>query len=281
MAVHYEVKGRVAYVTIEGRGEYNLFNPELVYRPLKGALERLRDDPEVWVGVVSAPPEKKAFTYGGDVKSVSAVRNKVDDPAAARGYVLSKERVFRHNYGQDEWGGLLKQGELHLYKPMIFAINGSCIGAGMLLMMANADYAVATPDARFGLLELKHGIGAGGGHAQQLTRQLPWRVAMDMILRCRFMGAEEALRFGLVNEIAPKEQLLAAATRIAEEFAEMPPLHVQAVKRIAMYSRDVPASAMWFPGNLMSAFMQDAPDSKEGPKAFAEKRKARYTGKLE
>ena len=282
MAVHYEVKDRIAQIVIDGRGDYNLFNPDMVYRPLKKTLEDFRDDPEAWVGVVSAPQDKKVFTYGGDVKSVAAIRNKTagdDDPT--RGYNLSKERLFRHAYAQNEWTGVLRVGALELYKPLIFAIHGSCIGAGMIFLMANADYAVVTPDARFGMLELKHGIGGGGGGAEQLLSQLPWRVALDMMLRARFMHAEEALRIGFVNEIVPKEELLAAANRVAEDYAAMPPLHVQSVKRMAMYSRDLPASAMRFPGMLMSAIMQDTPDSLEGPKAFAEKRKANYTGKME
>jgi enoyl-CoA hydratase/carnithine racemase len=282
--IHYEVKGRIAHIVIDGRGDYNIFNPDVVYEPLKATMEKFRDDPDVWVGVVSVPPEKKVFTYGGDVKSVSAIRNRTqgeDNPA--RGYApAGKQRIFRHDHGDHAWSPyLLRVGEMELFKPLVFAVQGSCIGAGMLLLAAKADYAVVTPDVRFGMLELKHAIGGGGGLAQQLLSQLPWRIAMDMILRARFMYAEEALRLGFVNEIAPKEELLDAAFRIAEDYAAMPPLHVQAVKRMALYSRDLPASAMAFPGMLMSALMQDTPDSKEGPKAFAEKRKANYTGKME
>ena len=282
MTIHYKVKDRIAQIVIDGRGDYNLYNPDMVYRPLKKTLEDFRDDPEVWVGVVSAPLDKKVFTYGGDVKSVSAVLNKtVGDDDPDRGYNLSMERVFRHAYAQNEWTHVLRVGEMELYKPLVFAVHGSCIGAGMLLMMAQSDYTVVTPDARFGVLELKHGVGGGGGLAQQLLSQLPWRIALDMMLRARFMHAEEALRIGFVNEVAPKEELLVAANRVAEDYAAMPPLHVQSVKRMAMYSRDLPASAMRFPGMLMSAIMQDTPDSLEGPKAFAEKRKANYTGKME
>jgi enoyl-CoA hydratase/carnithine racemase len=282
VAIHYEVKDRIAQIVIDGRGDYNLFNPDMVYLPLKKTLEAFRDDPEVWVAVVSAPQDKKVFTYGGDVKSVSAILNEtVGDADPDRGYNLSRERIFRHAYAQLEWTGVLTVGALELYKPLIFAVHGSCIGAGMLLMATNADYTVVTPDARFGLTELKHGVGGGGGLGQQMLSQLPWRIAMDMVVRARFMYAEEALRIGFVNEVVPKEELLAAAQRVAEDYAAMPPLHVQAVKRMALYSRDLPASAMAFPGMLMSALMQDTPDSKEGPKAFAEKRKANYTGKME
>ncbi len=282
MPIHYEVKDRIAQIVIDGRGDYNLFNPDMVYRPLKQTLERFRDDSEAWVAVVSAPQDKKVFTYGGDVKSVAAIRNKtVGEADPDRGYNLSKERLFRHEYAQNEWTGVLRVGALQLYKPLVFAVHGSCIGAGMIFMMANADYAVVTPDARFGMLELKHGIGGGGGGSHELLRQLPWRIAFDMMLRARFMHAEEALRIGFVNEIVPKEELLAAANRVAADYAAMPPLHVQSVKRMALFSRDLPASAMQFPGMLMSAIMQDTPDSREGPKAFAEKRKANYTGKME
>jgi enoyl-CoA hydratase/carnithine racemase len=281
MPIQYEVKDRIAQIVIDGRGDYNLFNPDMVYLPLKKTLEDFRDDPEAWVGVISAPPDKKAFTYGGDVKSVSAIRNKsVGDDDPDRGYNLSKDRLFRHNYAQNEWTSVFNANAMQLYKPLIFAIHGSCIGAGMIIMMGQSVYTVVTPDARFGMLELKHGIGGGGGGGSLLS-QFPWRIAMDMMLRARFMYAEEALRLGFVNEVVEKEELLEAAQRVAEDYAAMPPLHVQAVRRMALYSRDLPASAMAFPGMLMSALMQDTPDSKEGPKAFAEKRKAKYTGKME
>jgi enoyl-CoA hydratase/carnithine racemase len=279
--IHYELKDHIAHIVIEGRGDYNLLNPDMVYRPLKKTLEDFRDNPDAWVGIVSAPQDKKVFSYGGDVKSVAAIRNKtVGDASPDRGYNFSKERLFRHDYAQNEWSGILRVGYLELYKPLIFAIHGSCIGGSMGIMMANSDYTVVTPDARFGGVAMRHGIGGGGGGGGLLS-QLPWRIAMDMMLRSRFMYAEEALRIGFVNEIVPKEQLLEAANRVAEDYAAMPPLHVQAVKRMAIYSRDLPASAMAFPGMLMSALMQDLPDSKEGPKAFAEKRKANYTGKME
>ena len=63
MPVHYEVRDRIAFISIEGRGPYNLFNPDQVYVPLKQTLLDFRDDPEVWVGVVSVPEEKKVFSY--------------------------------------------------------------------------------------------------------------------------------------------------------------------------------------------------------------------------
>ena len=138
MPIDYEVKDRIAHIVVDGRGDYNLFNPDMVYLPLKKTLEEFRDDPEAWVGVISAPPDKKAFTYGGDVKSVSAIRNKsVGDDDPDRGYNLSKDRLFRHAYAQNEWTSVFSASGLQLYKPLIFAIHGSCIGAGMIIMMGS------------------------------------------------------------------------------------------------------------------------------------------------
>jgi enoyl-CoA hydratase/carnithine racemase len=95
------------------------------------------------------------------------------------------------------------------------------------------------------------------------------------------MDAEEALRYGFINEIVPREQLSSSAMAIAEEFASMPPLGVQASKRLAIMSREMPMESSRWVADLYTALIGDTThDAKEGPRAFVEKRKPMYTGEL-
>ena len=80
MPVHYEVKGRIGHIQLEGRGDYNVFSPDYVYNPFHDALTAYRQDPEVWVVIVSAVAGRKAFTYGGDIQSLDALAGGDDEP---------------------------------------------------------------------------------------------------------------------------------------------------------------------------------------------------------
>ena len=283
MSVDYEEQDRIAVITIDGIGPYNLFSPDEVYEPLVAAIERFRDDPEMWTALIQAPPEKEAFTYGGHIGSVNELKN--SPTGEHRGYKFAKaERIFRpedKSLGIQSWRHILHFNGLKVYKPIVFAVHGPCIGAGTLLVNSLADHVVASETASFGLVELRWGIGGGGGAGAQMRWDLPWRIAMDMVLRGRQMDAEEALRYGFVNQVVPREQVHAAAMEIAEDFVSLPPLAVQATKRVAILSRESPTEATRLISDLYTALIGDTThDAKEGPKAFVEKRKPRFTGEL-
>ena len=91
MPVHYNVKGRVGHIQLEGRGDYNVFSPEYIYNPLHDALTAYRQDPEVWVVIISAVAGRKAFTYGGDIQSLDALAN--DHEFLLRGDVFTRDLV--------------------------------------------------------------------------------------------------------------------------------------------------------------------------------------------
>ena len=278
MPIHYEKNGRIGHIQLEGRGDYNVFSPEFIYNPLHDALAEYRQDPEVWVVVISAVPGKKAFTYGGDIESLDAMAG--DGEAPTRGYEGGEHRIWWPN--RDPRTEQLFTDELKLNKPVIFAIGGDCIGAGTLLMMSLADIAVAAEGARFGLVEIKPAIGPVTSWGEALlTRQLPWRIAMEMLMTGRMMQAEEALGYGFVNRVVPPSEVIDVAMEYAEQIAANPPLHVQASKMLAKHCREMPFAAGLLQGDLMGAVLRRVPDSKEGPRAFLEKRKPDYTGKPE
>ena len=278
MPVQYEKKGRIGHIRLDGRGDYNVFSPEFIYNPLHDALSDYIQDPEQWVVIISAVPGKKAFTYGGDIQSLDALAQRKG--SGTRGYEGGDNRVWRPNL--DQRTEQLFNDELKCNKPVVFAIGGDCIGAGTLLLMSLADIVVSAEGARFGLPEIKPAIGPITSWAEALiTRQLPWRIAMELLLTGRMMPAEEALRLGFINRVAAADQVMDAAMEYAEQIAANPPLHVQGSKMLAKKCREIPFSAGLLQGDLMGEVLKHIPDSKEGPRAFMEKRKPEYTGKTE
>ncbi len=287
MTIRYEVVGHIAEIEIDGIGVHNLYSPDEVYVPLAETFLRFRDDPEAWCALVHVPEDKDAFTYGGHLGAMDEVWNEDadrDKQEGVRGYRLpsSFDRVFRPHAPSDEvfsWSQLLLEVDgAKIYKPMVFAVAGPCYGAGMLIVDANADYVVAAPETRFGLVEMRWGQGS---FASGVVRSLPWRIAMDLALRGRIMEAEEALRHGFVNTIVPRSDVIAEARKIVADFASVPPLDAQMSKRLAILGREHPDHVMRSMRDLYYAAGFSKHDAKEGVRAFAEKRKPVYTGKPE
>ena len=146
-------------------------------------------------------------------------------------------------------------------------------------MVLSCDIAVAAEHARFALPEPRVGLMAAAGGVHRLPRQIPQKIAMGMILTGKQLTAEEAHRFGLVNEVVPMSELKSTAERWAKEVMECSPLSVRASKEAAMMGLDLPLEAAI--NNQYYAFQQMmySEDFMEGPKAFAEKRPPQWKGK--
>ena len=213
MPVHYEVRDHIAYIVIEGRREGNLFSPDSVYRPLTRVLDEYVNDSDARCAVVSAHPDKKAFSYGGDIDAIDAAAT--GDSEGGGGYPDRKKSPRYDSYRSPYGGVFTGPGMLDLPKPMVFAVNGLCLGAGTLVLMTLGDIIVASEDAEFGLTEVKlagpmPGLGAG-----MMTRQLPWRIALELLMTGRRFNTDEALRWGFINHVVPKSEVLPKAIQIA------------------------------------------------------------------
>ena len=165
---------------------------------------------------------------------------------------------------------LLNRG-LEMWKPVVAAINGYCLGGGLTLMLAT-DLRVAVPTATFGLSEVKRGVVAANGGTQRLIEQLPRAIAMEVLLTGERFSADMALRWGLINKIVQPQDLLDTACDYALKIAKNAPLAVQATKELALRAREMSLSEGLRMEQFTNRMLSQTEDAKEGRAAFKEKR---------
>ena len=210
----YEKRGRIAYVTLNRPEVMNALHLE-AHLELAEIWEDFRDDPDAWVAILTGAGER-AFSAGNDLK-VTAERT------ANGGDVQGEARA--------PFGRITR--DFDCPKPIIAAVNGVAVGGGLELALA-CDIIIAADHARFGLPEPRVGLFAGAGGVHRLARQLPFKLALGLLLTGRIFGADEAHRIGLVNEVVPRADLMPAAERWAGEILECSPLSVQLTKEAAL-----------------------------------------------
>jgi enoyl-CoA hydratase len=164
-----------------------------------------------------------------------------------------------------------------LRKPIVAVVNGDCLGGGCE-MLQQTDIRIAEEHARFGVPEARRGLIAGAGSTMRLKRQIPYAVAMEMLITGRILTAEEALRWGLVTHVVPKGEGLAKGLEIADLIAANAPLSVAASKASAVETGWLPESEALPIEMGWAAKVTRSDDAKEGMKAFVEKRAPRFTG---
>ena len=263
MAIDFDLhEGGIAVVTINRPERANALDVEH-FKLLTAAWERVRDDQAVRVAIVTGAGTK-AFCAGGDMKASAASGQKNATPP------LSEFWFTQRN-------GVLSRG-LDIWKPVIAAVNGHCIAGGMHLLMAT-DIRVAAPNASFALTEATRGVMAVNGGTQRILSQVPYAIGMEMMLTGKAIDAEKALQYGFVNCIVPQDKLLETAMDYARRIAEFPPLHLQAAKEMMLRSRDMSLADGMRMEQFVSYLLASTEDGKEGPKAFAEKRKPNYKGR--
>ncbi len=165
-----------------------------------------------------------------------------------------------------------------LTKPLIAAVEGAAIAGGTEILQAT-DIRVAGRSARFGVSEARWGLFPLGGSAVRLVRQVPYAVAADILLTGRHITADEALRIGLISHVVEDGQALAKALEIADMIAANGPLAVQAILATIRQTEGMPENeAFAVEARLgMAVFMSE--DAREGPRAFAAKRKPNFRGR--
>jgi E-phenylitaconyl-CoA hydratase len=257
MPVDFELDEGIALITLNRPDQLNALDAE-AYAQLSEAWIRVRDDPDVRVAIVTGAGER-SFTTGADLKSY------VGSPDALASFWLTQQ------------GQLLNRG-LEVWKPVIAAVNGYCLGGGMTLLLAT-DIRVAAEHASFGLLEVKRGVIAGNGGTQRVLQQLPYAIGMELLLTGDRFDAETAARWGLVNRVVSADSLLDVAFDYARRIAANAPLAVQAAKELAVRSRDMDLATGLRLEQAMNRLLQFTEDAAEGPAAFTEKREPKFEGR--
>jgi E-phenylitaconyl-CoA hydratase len=257
MAIDFERAGGVATITINRPERLNAMDAEH-YRLLSEAWVEVRDDPAVRVAIVTGAGDR-AFSVGADLKSF------INAPDGLDAFWLTQ---------RDQ---LLNRG-LEVWKPVIAAVNGYCLGGGMTLLMGT-DLRVAAETASFGLSEVKRGVIPGNGGSQRVLRQLPHAIGMEMLLTGEPIDAGTAARWGLVNRVVPPADLLDSAQELAARIAANGPLAVQAAKELALRSYDTDVDTGLRFEQTILRLLQFSADAAEGPAAFAAKRPPRFEGR--
>ena len=163
-------------------------------------------------------------------------------------------------------------------KPVIAAINGYAIGGGLELALA-CDIRIAADHAQLGLREVTQGIIPGAGGTQRLPRLIPFGLALELLITGDLINAQEAYRVGLVTRVVPLPELMATAHGLAQRINENAPLAVRAAKEAAYKGIQMHLDEGMRFETLLQSKVRQSEDSKEGPRAFAEKRKPMYKGR--
>jgi len=163
-------------------------------------------------------------------------------------------------------------------KPLIAAVEGYALAGGFELALA-CDLIVAAETAKFGLPEVKRGLVANAGGVVRLPRQLPYRIALELVLTGAMVPAAEMHARGLINRIVPQGQALEAARELARAISENGPMAVPVSKQVMREQQDWPSSEMFQRQDVLTQPIFKSADAQEGARAFAEKRKPVWTGK--
>jgi crotonobetainyl-CoA hydratase len=256
--IRCERRGAVLEVTID-RPKANAIDAA-TSRIMGDVFAGFRDDDALRVAILTAAGDR-FFCPGWDLKAAAA-----GEPPDA-------------DYGVGGFGGLQQLPGLN--KPVIGAINGLAFGGGFEIALS-CDLLIVAEHATFALPEINSGTVADAASIK-LPRRIPFHVAMDLLLTGRRIDAQEAMRWGLVNEVVPAAQLMSRARELAVQLAEGPPLVFAAIKEIIRETAHLPIEQAFEQVTRRKLPTVDrlysSEDQKEGARAFAEKRKPVWRGR--
>jgi len=255
MALLYEKKEKIAYITLNRPEAMNAFDPD-TFKELSTALIDFRDDDNLGVVIITGAGDK-AFAAGADIKTIIPW--------------LAEHPLYWQKIPSIMRG-------LELYKPTIAAVNGLALGGGLELVLA-CDIRVASENAKFGVPEVTLGLIPGWGGTQRLPRCIPWAIAAEMLFTGKPINAQDAYRLGLVNRVVPLAELIPTAEAIAKDILSVGPLALRAAKQAMVRGTGVSLEeGLNIEADLeVPLFVSE--DLAEGRKAFMEKRKAEFKGK--
>jgi enoyl-CoA hydratase/carnithine racemase len=248
-------RAHVALVTLNRPEARNAINSDLA-NAFKRIYRDIESDPDIWIAVLAGAGG--AFCAGADLKEIAA--------GNIRGLLEACE------------GGINEFIRQKQAKPWIAAVNGFALGGGTEFALS-CDMIVAGEGASFGLPEVKRGVMALGGGIMGLPRVMPRNIALEYIATGAPISAQRAYELGFANRVVPAEKVLEEALKLAEAISENSPYCVRESLKIARRVPDLDKDQLWEICLAANERLQKSEDFREGPKAFAEKRKPNWTGR--
>ena len=248
-----ETDGHVMIVTLNRPEVRNALHADASHE-LGAVFDAFEADPDLWIAIVTGAGDK-AFCAGADLRTPM---DRSKPPVPESGFAGLVWRFDRK-------------------KPVIAAVNGQAMGGGFETALAS-DIIIAADSATFGLTEPRVGLAALGGGIQRIVQELGPKRAHALLLTAKKITAQEAADLGLVAEVVPADELLATARRWADEILECSPASIMATKAVirSYVNEGLEASNKGMFAIPEVKGLLTGPDAREGPKAFAEKRKPQW-----
>lgn len=265
--VLFEKRDHVAYITLNRPEVHNALDFEM------GALldeiwDEYNEDKNLRCAILTGAGEK-SFCSGADLAKATTLFNGSRDPENDYERRVLEDGEFRYR-------AVLRKPRVT--KPIIAAINGTAIAGGMEFLYAT-DIRVASENAKFGLQEVKWAVFPSGGSTVKLPMHFSYARAMEVLLTGELITAQQALEWGFLNKVVAPDKVLEAAEAYATKIARNGPLAVQAVKESVLATLGRPMEeALDIEHKIAEEKVMGTKDSREGPKAFKEKREPNYTG---
>lgn len=263
MGIRLEVQGHIATVTLDRPEKLNALDSAMRSQ-LTDAWCEVRNNPDIWVAILTGTGTR-AFSAGIDLKEYG--RSATGDGGS---------ELWTNSFWVQDGSGFLET-DLNIRKPILAAIEGHCLGAGLTLALAS-DLRIAATTARFAYPEAKWGVSTVAG-ALRLPRIVSLGLAFEMLLAGDAIDAERAYQSGLVNRLVPEGQALPEAMALAERLCQNAPLAVQATKETILRGLTLPFNDAWRLGEGLRRAVQDTEDFREGMLSFRDKRPPEYRGK--
>jgi enoyl-CoA hydratase len=259
-----EREGPVVVLTMNRPERKNALTIDMIIR-MADAWDMIDGDDEIRCAILTGAGS--AYCVGGDMSDgwmaggghrdpIIEARMKDDPSVIGKGLLLTR------------W----------LRKPLIAAVNGECLGGGCE-MLQQSDIRVAEEQAIFGVPEARRGLIAGAGSTMRLKRQIPYTIAMEMLITGRILSADEALRWGLVGHVVARGGALDKAREIAAVICANGPLSVAASKASAVETGWLPEDQARPIEGGYASLVTRSQDAREGMQAFTEKRPPNFTGR--
>jgi enoyl-CoA hydratase len=257
----YDVRDQVGFVTFNRPDSMNAVN-RLMARELVEACREIEDDPNIRVAIFTGAGEK-AFSAGMDLKERAE---------------SSSSPIERRQQKLSATINTQSRAVAAITKPTIAAIRGYCVGGGLEFALA-CDMRVAAEDAKLGLAEVKRGLIPGAGGTQRLPRAVGVAKALEICLTGDNVTGSEAHHLGLVNIAVPAADVMRAAEDLAKRILKGAPLSVLFIKEAIKKGVELSLDEGFRLESDLSALVGTTEDSKEGPRAFAEKRAPVWKGR--